>query len=139
LKIVKHIFLRNTLKKTERLHSKLLISKLFTNGNSFFLYPFRITFIMDKREGESPAQILISASKRNFKSAVKRNHIKRLVREAYRKNKHIIWDYLSDKPNNQLIISVVYTGKTIASYSELERKLILVLHSLIEKNEEFNR
>ncbi len=131
--------MRNTFKKAERLNSKLLISKLFAVGNSFFLHPFRISFIMDEREDGPPAQILISASKRNFKSAVKRNHIKRLVREAYRKNKHIIWDYLSDKPNNQLIISVVYTGKTIASYSEVERKLILVLHSLIEKNEEYNR
>ncbi len=94
---------------------------------------------MDERIDGSPAQILISASKRNHKLAVDRNRIKRLIREAYRKNKHIIWDYLSDKPNNQLIISVVYTGKTIASYSEVERKLILVLHSLIEKNEEYNR
>ncbi len=94
---------------------------------------------MDKRKDGPPAQVLISASKRNFKSAVKRNHIKRLVREAYRKNKHIVWDFLSDKPDSQLIFSIVYTGKTIASYSEVERKLILVLHSLIEKNEEFNR
>jgi ribonuclease P protein component len=135
----KTIILRNTFKKIERLHSKLLISKLFAKGKSFFLYPFRVTFILEERKDGSPVQILISASKRNFKSAVKRNHIKRLIREAYRKNKHIVWDYLSDKPNNQLIISVVYTAKTIASYSEIERKLILVLHSLIEKNEEHNR
>ena len=131
--------MRNTFKKAERLHSKLLISKLFANGDSFFSYPFRITFIMDKRTDGIPAQVLISASKRNFRSAVKRNLIKRLIREAYRKNKSIIWDYLSNKPDNQLVISIVYTAKTIAPYSEIERKLILILHSLIEKNEGPNR
>jgi len=94
---------------------------------------------MDKRAEDSPVQILISASKRNFKSAVTRNRIKRLVREVYRKNKYIIWDYLADKPDNQLIISFVYTAKTIAPYSEIERKLVLILHSLIEKNEGLNR
>ena len=94
---------------------------------------------MDSKTDDPPVQVLISASKRNFKSAVTRNLIKRLVREAYRKNKHILWDYLSDKPNNQLIISLIYTAKTIATYSEIERKLILILHSLIEKNERLNR
>ncbi len=131
--------MRNTFEKIERLNSKLLIKKLFADGNSFFTYPFRISYIMESRTDGPPAQVLISASKRNFKLAVTRNLIKRLVREAYRKNKHILWEYLSDKPDKQLIISIVYAAKTIAPYSEIERKLILILHSLIEKNEELNR
>lgn len=131
--------MKNTFKKTERLNSKLLINKLFKEGDSFFSHPFRVSYIMDSKTDDPPVQVLISASKRNFKSAVTRNLIKRLVREAYRKNKHILWDYLSDKPNNQLIISLIYTAKTIATYSEIERKLILILHSLIEKNERLNR
>jgi len=130
---------KNTFKKPERLHSKLLIGKLFDEGKSFFNYPFRVTFLhMDRSEGP-PAQVLISASKRNFKSAVDRNKIKRLTRESYRINKHIVWDYFEDKPNDQLLISLVYTGKTIVTYSEIERKLILILHSLIEKYESSSR
>lgn len=131
--------MRNTFKKTARLHSKLLINKLFADGNSFFLHPFRVTFILDERCEGPPVQVLISASKRKHKSAVDRNRIKRLVREAYRKNKHIVWDYFKDKPNNQLLISVIYTAKSIVPNIEIERKLILVLHSLIEKNEGLNR
>ena len=127
--------MRNTFKKSERLHSKLLIGSLFSDGKSFFSYPFRITFISAKRDEGPPVQVLISASKRTFKSAVTRNKIKRLVRESYRKNKYIIWDYFKDKPDDQLLISLVYTGKTIAPYSEIERKLILILHSLIKKYE----
>jgi len=127
--------LRNTFKKTERLHSKILISKLFVDGKSFFNYPFRVTYLLVKKTDNIPAQLLVSASKRNFKSAVDRNRIKRIVREAYRNNKSIIWDYMDNMQENQLLISINYTAKTIVSYSEIERKLILILHSLIEKNE----
>ncbi|MFK5857625.1 MAG: ribonuclease P protein component [Bacteroidota bacterium] len=131
--------MRNTFNKIERLNSKLLIGELFRAGASFFSYPFRTTFVMVKSNDGPPVQILISASKRNLKLAVDRNRVKRLIREAYRTNKHIIWDYFSDKPNNQLLVSIVYTAKTIVPYSEIERKLILILHSLIEKNEQNNR
>lgn len=88
-----------------------------------------------KKTDNIPAQLLVSASKRNFKSAVDRNRIKRIVREAYRNNKSIIWDYMDNMQENQILISINYTAKTIVSYSEIERKLILILHSLIEKNE----
>ena len=131
--------MRNTFKKTERLHSKLLIDKLFANGISFFSHPFRITFLNIAKSEGPPVQILIAVSKRNFKSAVVRNRIKRLIRESYRNNKYIVWDSYIKKPQDQLLISVVYVGKTIEPYSEIERKLILILHRLIEKDEGNNR
>lgn len=85
------------------------------------------------------AQVLISVSKRNFKSAVKRNHIKRQIREAYRKNKHIIWDAYRNKPLTQLLIGFVYIGKSIATSTEVDQKLILILQRLIEKDVKNNR
>ena len=129
------MILKNTFKKTERLHSKLLISKLFKDGNSFFVYPFRITYDVVERGDNPPVQILVSASKRNFKTAVDRNRIKRLIREAYRKNKHDVWGCFDNKTNKMLLISIVYAAKTIVSYAEVERKLILILQRLIKKNE----
>ncbi len=126
--------MRSTFKKAERLNSKILINRVFTEGISFSSYPFRVTFLQVKDEGV-PTQILISASKRNYKKAVDRNKIKRLIREAYRKNKYIIWDFISTKPDTTLLISIVYIGKSILTYSEIERKLILILHTLIKKNE----
>ncbi len=131
--------MKNTFKKTERLNSKLLIEMLFADGKSFFIYPFRVKYIICKKDDGLPVQILISVPKKIHKSAVDRNRIKRLTREAYRKNKYILYDNYKVKDNEQLLLSIIYSGKTIASYSDIERKLILILHSLIKKNEEYNR
>lgn len=127
--------MRYTFRKYERLVSKTLIDKLFKEGKSFFSHPFKITFLENETDQGPPVQVLVSVSKRNFSSAVRRNMIKRLIREAYRKNKHIIWSSNIDNPQNQLVISFGYIAKTIEPYSEIERKLILILHRLIDKDE----
>ena len=77
-----------TLRKAERLNSKILIGKMFEGGHSksFSIFPIRVVY-MPVEQGEVPATILISVSKRRFKRAVKRNRVKRQIREVYRKNK----------------------------------------------------
>src|SRR6266446_10214859 len=96
---------RFTFKKEERLSRKKLIDELFKSGSSFYLAPFRIIFAPPEKIGTglnlppekvginsgetscaraAPAQVLISVSTKNFKRAVDRNKIKRLIREAYR-------------------------------------------------------
>ena len=63
-----------TLCKAERLNSKILIGKMFEGGvsKSFSIFPIRVVY-MPVEQGEAPASILISVSKRRFKRAVKRN------------------------------------------------------------------
>ena len=61
--------------------------------------------------------------------------MKRLIRESYRINKHLIWGQYESKQSEQMLLSFVYVGKTIVPYSEVERKLILILHRLIEEDE----
>ena len=60
---------------------------MFEGGvsKSFSIFPIRVVY-MPVEQGEAPASILISVSKRRFKRAVKRNRVKRQIREAYRKN-----------------------------------------------------
>ena len=108
---------------------------LFTDGKSFFLYPFKVFYVRDNIPTVSPAQILITVPKRSFKKAVDRNRVKRLVRESYRKNKKVLNDNLI-RDNINLILGLVYVGETILSYQEIERKLILILQRLIEQDEE---
>lgn len=90
---------------------------------------------MDTAEELRSIQVLISVSKRNFKKAVERNKLKRLVREAYRKNKYILTGP-SQKSKKSMLLGLMYTEKTILPYSEIERKIILILQRLNEQDEQ---
>ena len=81
-----------------------------------------------------PAQVLISVPKKNISTAIDRNKIKRRIREAYRKNKILYNQFLT---NNSLQNAFVfhYTEKKIISYKEIETKIILILHRLQQENE----
>jgi ribonuclease P protein component len=127
--------LKRTLTKKERLNSKKLIDKLFTEGKSFFVYPFKVYYIENSSEDKLPVQVLISVSKRKFKNAADRNKIKRLVREAYRLNKKVLFEYLSGK-EKQLAIGLIFTGQTILPFNQIESKIILILQRLIEQDEQ---
>ena len=121
-----------TFKKEERLCSKKLLDKLFHNGSSFLVYPFRVVSLSETLEVNSPAQIVIAVSKRKFKHAVDRNLIKRKVREAYRLNKEtLLYSFLRERRLN-LLIGIHYIGKEIPEYQFVEKKLKLVLARLIE-------
>jgi ribonuclease P protein component len=130
-------FQRNTLKKTERLYLRNEIKQLFLSRKGFSNYPFKIIYQVVEKESNSPVQILISVPKRLFKHAVDRNLIKRRTREAFRKNKHILYEYLQ-KNNLKLNISFIYISKEIEDYSTIENKIVLTLQRLIQKNEENN-
>ncbi len=129
-----------TFKKEERLHSKKLIQQLFAKGDSFFIYPFKVIYKEMPETNGFPASVLISVSKKKFKSAVKRNRIKRLFRESYRKNKHILIDSEGKEgKNTTLLIAFIYVADTIMEYHEIEKKIILILQRLKNKNEKDHR
>ena len=78
----------NTLRKEERLGSRTAIEALFSGGNpSLSSFPLRAVFMPTSEKG---VHIMVSVSKRFFKRAVKRNRIKRQIREAYRQNKSLL-------------------------------------------------
>jgi ribonuclease P protein component len=126
--------LKFTLTKNERLSSKKQIEKLFKEGKSYFSYPFRVIYLFNDGQEEHETKILLTVSKKKFKKAVDRNRIKRIIREAFRKNKMILNDYLQEN-NKSLWLGLIYTGETIPSYQEAERKLILILQRLIKQGE----
>jgi len=123
---------KNTLKKNEILSLRDVISDTFENANSFIQFPFKIVIKETKLPTTYPAQALFTVPKRNFKLAVKRNLIRRRIKEAYRKNKHELYQHLS-ADNKQLAVVIIYIGKKELDYQEIEKKLILSLHKIIEK------
>ncbi|MFW5721308.1 MAG: ribonuclease P protein component [Bacteroidota bacterium] len=76
-----------------------------------------------------PAKILFGASSKIHSSACKRNKIKRLMKEAFRQNKHDFYPFLNQQ-NVFLIAAFIYTGKQVVSYTEIEKKIIVSLHKI---------
>ena len=110
-----------TFKKEERLCSKKLLDKLYHNGSSFLLYPFRLTWLAtDELPSDVPAQVVISVPKRKFKRAVDRNLLKRRTREAYRTNKG---EHLYSFLQKPILLGISYIGKEITDHSFMEKKL----------------
>ena len=126
--------LRNTLAKEERLSRTKSIDKLFSSGESFIAYPLRIVFsIEDEADVDKQiASILVSVSKKKFKRAVKRNRVKRLVRESFRLNKGEYQDLLRLK-GKRLSIAFLYLKNELPVYAEIEKAILKTKSVLSEK------
>jgi ribonuclease P protein component len=130
-----------TLGKKERLKSRKLIEQLFKEGKSFSVFPFRVCYLNHKplsiHHSTFTTQFGVGASSKNFKKAVDRNRIKRLMREAFRLQKINLNNLLKEK-NHQLNLFVIYTGKEIPEYKIVFDKMGLILQRIIniisEKN-----
>lgn len=124
------------LTQAERIKSKLLIDKLFGGGGSRSLaaFPIRLVYmVIERGEHEPPASIMVSVPKRCFKRAVKRNRVKRQLREAYRLNKQLLWQRMAEKPGEQVLMAFVWTDNQLHETAHVERKMRNLLTRLSEK------
>ena len=117
-----------TLGKNERLKSRKLIEQLFSEGNKFSVAPLRV-FYLNTENKKTLLQFGVGVSSRNFKKAVDRNRIKRMIREAYRLQKSVLQNKLKEK-NGELHFFIIYTGKEIPDYKEVQSKIQKVLDKL---------
>ncbi len=136
--LTNRIIMEQSFKKEERLCSKVVIDKLFADGLSFMASPIRIVWIKTACRSDFPIKVLIVVPKKNISSAVKRNKIKRQLRECYRKNKKLLYEGL-ETSKSSIALALIYTKNDLVLYQELERKIILTLHRLVERNEEDNK
>lgn len=124
---------RFTLSKEERICSKKLINELFTgNGRSMTTFPLRVVFMKRTIVDDQPrAAMLVSVPKRYFKHAVDRNRVKRQVREAFRRNKSIITQNLTDDHEAVAMAFVWLTDEKFPS-SEVENRMVRLLTRISE-------
>jgi ribonuclease P protein component len=125
---------RNTFGKEEKLKSKKVFEKLFEGGQSLFSHPLKLQYLEWNDESQKQnVKAGFSVSKRNFKNAVDRNHIKRQLREAYRLNKSLLIEHCKTEKKKMALL-FIYVAKEKTEYKLIEKKMQLLLNQLKSKN-----
>ena len=119
-----------TYPKNEKLKSKITIGLLFTEGKSVSKYPLRLVYKAGSLNESEKIKMGVSVSKKNFKKAVDRNYFKRVLRETYRLNKHLLIDNL-DQPYSFMFF---YQTKDRLTYEEINTKTIQLFEKFIAQN-----
>lgn len=114
--------------KQEKLKSRKVIDKLFSDRKSYTKYPLKVFFL--PQEHEEVHRAAFSVPKRNYKLAVDRNRIKRQIRETYRLHKTII----NNNTQQKYAMLFLYIGKEKTNYPTLEKSMVFLLNKLSGQN-----
>ena len=118
--------------KNERLKSKKLIEQVFQDGSNLKQYPLKLIYLKaDLPEGVR-CQAAMAVPKKRIRQAVNRNRIKRLMREAYRLNKGMIFN----KMLGSYAMLFLYLGKESPDYREVERAMKNLLSQFLNETED---
>lgn len=123
--------MEQSLGKSYKLCNKDQIDAIFASGQTQKQYPLVAKYDFIQKPGAPRFQIVIAAPKRTFRTAIKRNRIKRICREAVRKNKKELETWLNDN-NSQLGIFLLYTGKEEVSVLKLSKKTQDLFQKIID-------
>ncbi|UUF15509.1 MULTISPECIES: ribonuclease P protein component [Flavobacterium] len=118
-----------TYPKNERLKSKTTIGLLFSEGKSVSKYPLRLVYRQAEAVYQGNTKVGVSVSKKYFKKAVDRNYFKRVLRETYRLNKHLLLDHL----NQPYSFMLFYQTKDRLSYEEINTKTIQLFEKFVQQ------
>ena len=108
----------NTFPKHSRLCGQLRIAALYKEGQRFTAWPLRVTYAPTEEE----TQVLVWAPKSLFKRAVKRNRLRRLMREAYRLNQGLL--------EGKYLLAFNYIDKEEQSYQTVEKAVVKALKKI---------
>lgn len=124
-----------TLRKSERICSKIAIDNLFKGGHSRSLsaFPIRVVFLVSDTPQLQQCQIMVSVPKKCFKRAVKRNRVKRQIREAYRLNKAIVTEQMKKHEGKYLAMAFIWLDAELHDTDEIKSKMINLLGRISER------
>lgn len=118
---MENILPANTLSREERLRGKINISTLLGKGKWSSCSCFKYCVLCPN--GLDFSRIMISVPKRLFKRAVKRNLLKRRIREAYRTQKSVLGETHAD-------ILFQYNTTEILSSSQISEIVLEILNKV---------
>jgi ribonuclease P protein component len=121
--------MNNKYPKSERLKSKNTIDLLFSKGKSVSKYPLRLVYVQLENEAKADIQVGVSVSKKYFKKAVDRNYFKRVLRETYRINKHL----LQPAGDQRYAFMFFYQTSDRLPYAEIEEKTKQLFQKFVEQ------
>lgn len=124
-----------TLRKSERTCSKIAIDNLFKGGHSRSLsaFPIRVVYLVSDTPQQEQCQIMVSVPKKCFKRAVKRNRVKRQIREAYRLNKAIVTEQMKKHESKYLTMAFIWLDTELHDTDEIKTKMINLLGRISER------
>lgn len=122
--------------KSEKLCSDKLIERLFSQGNrEIGTFPVRLVYLPVSTEELTGINVMVSVSKRHFKRAVKRNRVKRQLREYYRLNSCLIKEKLAAKGCG-LLMALIFTDSKLWPSDKLDKRLDSVFQKLVSAIDE---
>lgn len=113
--------------KSEKLCGTLRIRAHYREGKHFTCWPVRVTYL-PLPDGASEHRILVWAPKSLFKHAVDRNHMRRLMREAYRLHKHVLGT------DTCYQVSFNYIDRNLQPYATVERAMVKAMKRICESS-----
>lgn len=123
-------------RKAERISSDSLADKLFNRhgSRSMAAFPIRMVYMKHDPKPQEPAvRVVVCAPKRQLRHAVSRNRAKRQMREAYRKNKSILYDAISQDTGKGLAIAFIWTDGKLWDTRQVEERIKNLMQRLAEK------
>lgn len=118
--------------KEYKLCRQKLIDATFSDGKSIKKFPFVAHYKLVEEELEKPFQVVISAPKRIFRKAHDRNRIKRVMKEVFRHEKHILEDFLIAQ-KKYLTLFLVYTSNEELNQKLLREKFKKLIDTLLKE------
>lgn len=119
--------------KYERICKENDIARLFSKGEGVSVYPYRVIYLFRHDESHPvTVRLLVSVSKKRFHHAFKRNRVKRLMREAWRRNKGPLYE-ICQKDNISVDVALVYTATVLHSYDEMLAKTRKAVQEIVKR------